>query len=439
MPNSVFTPIHRALGLLASPIDSALIDQAVASSVEEAVDLDWKKGLPHASDPKWQTEFAKDVAAMANSRGGIIVYGVEENSTTSAAAARHEVDISAGAQQRLLQTAHAYVRPLVTGIVFDTIESATTPGTGTLVMRIPMSTDSPHQVGTDGNPGIAFPYRNGPHTQFLREFEIARAYRQRAALATEIRDRIAANLARTELVLAERSRTWAVFIATPMQTGFTSPVAATRAEAEDLITRAADRSETLYPSGSLQRHTFLNDARYAAGAKLARRHQKWVVDTGTREEFPFHCRLEIHDNGTVLVAVDQGQGEVRTDSNSPASFRHMPVNRIESLLVDGAALVAAVAEQRALDGSWLTQFDLVHPQTRDALVVTDFERFGSRPDPAHLEIRRGSSPVETAFEQIDLEIVLPAADSDLLASSQTMATDVLNQFGVSKGVLLTQK
>ena len=54
----------------------------------ETTDLDWKSELPPAKGLP-QTDFPKDVAAMANSGGGVIVFGVRE----SQKAATERVDV----------------------------------------------------------------------------------------------------------------------------------------------------------------------------------------------------------------------------------------------------------------------------------------------------------------------------------------------------------
>ena len=46
----------------------------MAGGVVETNDLDWKSELPPAKGLP-QTDFPKDIAAMANSGGGVIVYG----------------------------------------------------------------------------------------------------------------------------------------------------------------------------------------------------------------------------------------------------------------------------------------------------------------------------------------------------------------------------
>lgn len=70
-----FTALHRAVGAAPGPLTGEILDAAVAAGVAESNDLDWKSELPPAKGLP-QTDFPKDVAAMANSGGGVIVYGV---------------------------------------------------------------------------------------------------------------------------------------------------------------------------------------------------------------------------------------------------------------------------------------------------------------------------------------------------------------------------
>jgi predicted HTH transcriptional regulator len=84
----IFTALHRALGVAPGPLTDELLDAAVSSGVMETTDLDWKSELPPAKGLP-QTDFPKDVAAMANSGGGVIVFGVRE----SQKAATERVDV----------------------------------------------------------------------------------------------------------------------------------------------------------------------------------------------------------------------------------------------------------------------------------------------------------------------------------------------------------
>ncbi|WP_442929546.1 AlbA family DNA-binding domain-containing protein [Micromonospora sp. WMMC250] len=83
-------------------------DAAVAAGVIEANDLDWKSELPPARGLP-QTDFPKDVAAMANS-GGVIVFGVREEQ--KAATARADVGGLDEAYERSLRSAR---RPALRG------------------------------------------------------------------------------------------------------------------------------------------------------------------------------------------------------------------------------------------------------------------------------------------------------------------------------------
>ena len=72
-----FTALHRLLGLSPGPLTNEMIDDAVAQGIAETDDLDWKSKLPPTKSLS-ETDFPKDIAAMANSGGGVIVYGITE-------------------------------------------------------------------------------------------------------------------------------------------------------------------------------------------------------------------------------------------------------------------------------------------------------------------------------------------------------------------------
>ena len=49
----------------------------IAEQVEESTHIEFKRGI-NKDDGNWRSELAKDISAMANSDGGVIIYGVEE-------------------------------------------------------------------------------------------------------------------------------------------------------------------------------------------------------------------------------------------------------------------------------------------------------------------------------------------------------------------------
>jgi len=57
-----------------SSIEKSDVQQLIDHSIGESVILEYKR--EHTSNSK---ELAKDISAMANSEGGIIIYGLDEN------------------------------------------------------------------------------------------------------------------------------------------------------------------------------------------------------------------------------------------------------------------------------------------------------------------------------------------------------------------------
>jgi hypothetical protein len=80
----MFTALHRALGLQPQPLAWDMVVRAVEQGVSEQPDLDWKSAGYGPPRNEWD-ELAKDVAAMANTGGGIIVLGVRDDHDTAAA------------------------------------------------------------------------------------------------------------------------------------------------------------------------------------------------------------------------------------------------------------------------------------------------------------------------------------------------------------------
>jgi hypothetical protein len=74
----MWSRIHAELGVSPTLLTHDMVVRAVEAGLAEGDDLDWKQALPPEVEKK-RLEFAKDVAAMANTRGGLIVYGVRES------------------------------------------------------------------------------------------------------------------------------------------------------------------------------------------------------------------------------------------------------------------------------------------------------------------------------------------------------------------------
>ncbi|MFC3897981.1 hypothetical protein ACFOWZ_41495 [Lentzea rhizosphaerae] len=78
----LWSRIHAELGVAPCPLTYGMVETAVGRRVREAADLDWKLVVISADEKsgpgkqkaleerRW--EFAKDIAAMANTQGGLI-------------------------------------------------------------------------------------------------------------------------------------------------------------------------------------------------------------------------------------------------------------------------------------------------------------------------------------------------------------------------------
>jgi hypothetical protein len=128
-------------------------------------------------------EAAKDVAAMANAHGGLLLLGVAENA--SRANKIKPVDVSDGEKTRLYRLIGRHLDPQVRDLWIESLpdESGTH---GVLMIAVPASEDAPHGVFT-GEKSTWWPIRRGTSTGYMREAELAARFRQRDIRA-DVRD-----------------------------------------------------------------------------------------------------------------------------------------------------------------------------------------------------------------------------------------------------------
>jgi predicted HTH transcriptional regulator len=166
-----FTPLHRLLGRQPSPFTDELLSAAVEAGIVETDDLDWKRDLPPPKElPK--ADFPKDIAAMANSGGGMIVYGVVEQH--KAAAGRADTgDLTEVHERSLHSAAITAITPPVFGL--EVYRLGIDPRAVAVV--VPGSVDGPHLIYEGEYFGA--PIRNNSDTVWMKEREIAAMYRAR--------------------------------------------------------------------------------------------------------------------------------------------------------------------------------------------------------------------------------------------------------------------
>lgn len=203
-----FTALHRVLGRPPGPLMSDMIDEAIAIGASETTDLDFKAALPPSSGLA-STDFPKDVAALANSGGGTIVFGVEEDQKR--AVARRDVGALTEGQERTLRSAAVTaISPPVFGLDVARVGA---PGQHCVVLTVPASLDGPHLIYR--NDYFGAPRRNDADTVWMRERDIEVMYRARFDRQRDAAEALGRLYAHTALGRDTDARAWFVAVGIP--------------------------------------------------------------------------------------------------------------------------------------------------------------------------------------------------------------------------------
>lgn len=176
--------IESLLGARLEDVKPKHLHALVSDQVPEAFDLDFKAEL-YGNGESGRRSLATDVAALANTAGGLLVLGIGEDGQ-GRAATTPGVSVAETETQRIRQIVASLVSPLP---VFDVlpIEDPGMPGQGFLIIAVVRGPSAPHAVLV--NEGFRYPRRNGAATRYLSEPEVATAYRDRFAAASDQAER----------------------------------------------------------------------------------------------------------------------------------------------------------------------------------------------------------------------------------------------------------
>lgn len=406
----MYTAIHRALGIEPGQLTMDLVRRAVAARVAEREDLDWKQVLPKHSGP-WVEEFAKDVAAMANAGGGMIIYGVIEDGS-EAADIRDVGPITDIILRELRGAAFSGITPPVLGLQLLAITDADN-GESVLALLIPPSDEAPHLVFRHDMFGA--PVRIGTQTGWMKERMLESAYRQRFAE----RDRRLIGLDdlfdESAAPFREPHRAWMVAVARPEIRG---------------------RPKRIEPETA---HKILSEARQ--NAPIAQRHlspldqlqprmnnpmlglRRWTVQsTDLDTDKIYGCRISIHFDGSVTVAMAVA-GNREADTRS-----QVQIQQIESILTDLAATALTASRELSIVGGYAVKASI----------------FGNGSEPVSLMepapgqpgfYDRAPSPVAT-FIPVTGMIPTDEGTDPILEGLREIALDLINQAGARQLHLL---
>ncbi|WP_405475842.1 helix-turn-helix domain-containing protein [Paenarthrobacter ilicis] len=392
-----------------------MLEQAVNDAVTERSDLDWKKDLPQGAGDEVRDEFVKDVAAMANSGGGLIVFGVEEQRKTSAAKAIHSVTSWDDSRQRTLRTwAFNDIHPPVYGLEFSPLEK---DGSTAVILRVPASFQTPHLIVKNGATFRA-PRREGTATVYMSEREIERHYRLRFEERRR-RDKSLKELAESlASTIPADGRVWFVAAAIPESARPTSAGRLDVGTARDVIGKVMTGNPYMLPRMTVQG---LADASLNPRPRL-RRWRSVGPDSGRHEA---NTIVEIHDSGAVTLAVAAEVGNELADGD-------VHIMDAELFPANAVHLVKTASEHIGLPAvDYSLEIMLFTAPAQDIFIRAVVAGVNA------LENRSDANRI--AMPEVVAGLVRAGASQDeLLEEVRSLALDVVNQAGhrdLQKGYL----
>jgi hypothetical protein len=401
-----FTALHRALGVSPGPLTVELLEAAVRGGVVETNDLDWKAELPPARGLP-QTDFPKDVAAMANSGGGVIVFGVRE----SQKAATERVDVGEfdeTYERSLRSAAITAISPPVFGLDVHRLEAE---GHRAVVVEVPASVDGPHLIYR--NDFFGAPVRNNADTVWMKERQIEAMYRARfdeRRHATEALDNLFAEAAGGR---DSGKRAWLVAVAHPRVPRFRNRL--TREQAREVLARSERLALTYAGRGGIHPLESVDRLNPRPGLR------RWVaVNTATGERSTWkEAWLSIHHDGSVTLAA--AVGGHRVSSGGYLEGSEVESAAIECGIADFMGLVRATAE--ATDNQEYEVRVGIEWAGEQPLAILTMDNSGN--------IYEGVSTPLHRYTPVESTVNAGETEPDFFWHVHDLAQDCVNQGGIS--------
>ncbi len=408
---------RRLETVLGAPVDelSARDIEALAGNrVSEAFDLDFKETLYGSSD-KERRDLCGDVAALANTSGGAIIVGVEEDEH-AIAAATPGVELGDAERNRILQTLASGVAPLPALDVIS-VPSTDDPTRGWFVLAVPRSTRAPHAVVV--NEGFRFPVRNGTTIRYLSEPEVAARYRHRDQHTGELTAKLADVVAGSFASVNRDHGPWILVALIPEHAG---ALEISQARLRQMQQEYGSRD--LFDTGGSGVH--FQWVRTGRG--------KYTVGDGpypnSDSPLPHYGYVELHTDGTGSYAIELiDMADVRRENNGmpedPTAVQMVSDEGLALGILTGLRRLAAHARDTAgAAGSAIVQVHLV-PSPGRAVLIGHTRHFGFADSRSGNAVSTAAI-AETAAALDDLAEPCPA----LVATAARLLDEVGTSFGI---------
>ena len=121
------------------------LQRLIAEQEKESLTLDYKRSDALGKTDVQKNELAKDVSALANSDGGVLIYGIAEESHLPVGI-DDGMDPSVVTRESIEDTIHGRVRPRIDGLVIKAIELSKPVMRVAYVISVPQSLRAPHMA-----------------------------------------------------------------------------------------------------------------------------------------------------------------------------------------------------------------------------------------------------------------------------------------------------
>lgn len=149
----------------------AHLDYLIRSNAEESIHIEFKAGEALGWTDSKKKEISKDVSSMANSDGGIIIYGLAEKEHKAAGYAF--VDGNEFSKEWLEQVINSKIKRRIPELTIDVVRVQNKISQSVYIVRIPRSPEAPH-MASDGRYYKRFNFESVQ----MAEFEVRDLFRR---------------------------------------------------------------------------------------------------------------------------------------------------------------------------------------------------------------------------------------------------------------------